>query len=99
MSNIYQQKYQKYKLKYLNLLNQSGGTKTFEEEKAMAIKMAKDEADKLKQKAESTHRHNIYQAQTTAQSSEGILESINFHNKDKERTIAKINADYEKKNK
>jgi len=31
MSNIYQQKYQKYKLKYLNLLNQSGGTKTLEE--------------------------------------------------------------------
>jgi hypothetical protein len=26
MSNFYQKKYQKYKLKYLNLLNQSGGS-------------------------------------------------------------------------
>jgi hypothetical protein len=47
MSNFYQKKYQKYKLKYLNLLNQSGGIMPQSEAYYLAKQYIKDNYEKL----------------------------------------------------
>ena len=82
MSNIYQKKYQKYKFKYLNLLNQSGGM-TPEEEKIKAIKEAIKRRD-----------NRIYEASTYSTDQKYMEQNINFYNNEYEKEEKIIEEKY-----
>jgi len=86
MSNIYQQKYQKYKLKYLNLLNQSGGHILKKNEIALAYanKLKKDEkaladANKLKKEALADANKLKEEADTTSFKCMSALHAMEYN--------------------